>query len=249
MSISFLLTNLLSCALTPPCNGLLLLVAGCLLWRRRPRLAYGLLLTGTLALWLLATPIVARWLIVPLEGEVVRAADVSAAQAIVVLGGGRYRDAPEYGGDTIDEKSLLRVRYAARLQRATGLPLLVTGGMPDGGTRSEGEIMRDVLREEFGVPVRWVEMRSNTTAENTRYSAELLKADGISRVLVVTHAAHLPRAIAAFARVGIDARPAGTFFHGTERELTTFDFLPLNYRDSSYAIHEWIGLLWYRLRG
>ncbi len=48
----------------------------------------------------------------------------------MVLGGGRYRDAPEYGNDTVGEYTLVRLRYAAKLHRETGFPLLVTGGRP-----------------------------------------------------------------------------------------------------------------------
>jgi uncharacterized SAM-binding protein YcdF (DUF218 family) len=47
-------------------------------------------------------------------------AQVSNAQAIVILGGGVRREAPEYGGATLGGITLERVRYGARLARTTG---------------------------------------------------------------------------------------------------------------------------------
>ncbi|RKZ35880.1 MAG: YdcF family protein, partial [Gammaproteobacteria bacterium] len=89
-------------------------------------------------------------------------------QAIVVLGGGRYSDAPEYGGDTVARGTLERLRYGARLHRQTGLPLLVTGGRVYGETTAEATLMKSVLTDEFGVGVKWAENESRNTFENAR---------------------------------------------------------------------------------
>jgi len=247
MSTSWLLTNLVAAILLPPLNGLLLAGIGWMLWRRHPRLARTLVGLGLALLFILALPLVGNAMLRSLEGVPVSAVQLRDAQAIVVLGGGRYRAAPEYGGDTVGDATLLRLRYAAKLQRETGLPLLVTGGKPDGGELSEAETMRRTLTAEFGVPVRWVEGASDNTRENAMYSARLLKQDGITRVLLITHAWHMPRAIGSFATTGIAVAPAPTFFQS--RPLTPLDFLPKSYDGARYAIHEWLGLLWYRLRG
>jgi uncharacterized SAM-binding protein YcdF (DUF218 family) len=171
------------------------------------------------------------------------------AQAIVVLGGGRNINAPEYGGDTVGWATLERLRYGAKLQRETGLPLLVTGGKPDGGDLSEGEVMRRTLEGEFGVPVRWVEDRSHNTRENAYYSRELLQGSGVETIYLVTHAWHMPRAKMIFERAGFKVVPAGIAFHQT-KALTALDFLPdvRALEGSSRYIHEIIGLLWYRLK-
>jgi uncharacterized SAM-binding protein YcdF (DUF218 family) len=247
MSISWLLSNLLAAFLLPPMNALLLLVAGLWIWRRRPRLARLLIGTGSLLLWLLALPVVGCLMLQTLEGEPLTPAALEQAQAIVVLGGGVYRQAPEYGTDTVGDVTLVRLRYAAKLQRESGLPLLLSGGRPDGaGLMSEAEAMQQVLVGEFGVPVRWLESASNNTRENARLSAERLRAEGVSRILLVTHAWHMPRALMSFAGTGIEALPAATLF--TRVDLSLLDFLPASYTASRQAMHEWIGLLWYRLR-
>ena len=76
------------------------------------------------------------------------AAAISQAQAIVIVAGGRHRNAPEYGGETVNPLTLERLRYGARLARASGLPILLSGGAPSGGT-AEALLMRDALERDF----------------------------------------------------------------------------------------------------
>jgi len=138
---------------------------------------------------------------------------IQPADAIVVLGGGTYFNAPEYGGiDTVGDGSLLRLRYAARLQRETGKPILVTGGKPLGNASSEAQQMKAVLEKEFNVPVQWAEDASDNTLENARYSYQLLQKTGIKRIYLVTHAWHMPRSAMAFQAAGFEVIPAPTAF-------------------------------------
>jgi hypothetical protein len=95
--------------------------------------------------------------------------------------------------------------------RESSLPVLVTGGAPFGG-RAEAESMREALERDFGVKVRWVETASRDTAENARLSAPLLKAAGVTRIALVSHGWHLPRAIELFEKQGIEVTPAPTAF-------------------------------------
>lgn len=248
MTPSWLITNFIAAFLLPPLNLLLVGGAGILLLRRRPRLGKGMLVFSLAMLWLLSTPIVAGRFLdslmpppAPLTGR--------EADAIVILGGGRIKNSVEYGGDTAKAFTLERVRYGALLARKLGKPVLVTGGAPGGERISEAEIMRDMLRNEYRVPVRWLEGRSNNTRENARFSADILAKAGIRRIYLVTHAWHLARAMPEFERAGLTVVPAGTGYklHG---DLEVLDFVPgapalLN---SYLASHEWIGLLWYRLK-
>lgn len=159
------------------------------------------------------------------------------ADAIVVLGGGRYLDAPEYAGDTAGPSTLERARYAAKLHRETGLPILVSGGKPGNlGTRSEADILRGLLEDEFGVPVRWIEDRSQQTDENARFSAPLLEADGLRRILLVTHGHHMARAQLAFEQAGITVIPMTTGFVRPEA-MTIFSWTP-----SAHGL--WINRVW-----
>lgn len=246
---NWLITNIVASILLPPFSLVLLILAGLIIHRRKPRLAMLLIFVSVAVLYVLSTPWVGGLLQKSLE--ISGAVDLRApseADAIVVLGGGR-RDAPEYCGDTLNSFSLERLRYAARIHQATRLPILVTGGMPGGGSVAEGSLMRDALKNEFHTPVQWVEDVSLTTWDNARLSAPILKQAGVKRILLVTHAWHLRRAVPLFVSQGLEVIPAGINFAGTDID-SPLSLLPSapGLRDSYYALHEWLGILWYRLR-
>ncbi len=221
----FLLKKIVTALVLPPAGPLLLAALGLLLLRRRPRFGKTLVWTGVLALWLLSTPVVTKSMLAAIEDVApLDYAQAKGAQAIVVLGGGSYRAAPEFGGDTVDRRTLERLRYAARLHRDTGLPLLVTGGAALGGV-PEGRSMKEALERDFGVKVRWVEDKSVDTRENALHSAHLLEPAGVKRVLLVTHAWHMRRAQEAFAAAKLDVIAAPTGYE-TTGPFTVQDALP-----------------------
>jgi len=248
--MSWFVTNLISSFLLPPLSLLLTALLGLLLARSYPRLGRTLLIGSLALLWLCSTPYFSDTAMHLLEGPP-RAVDTQAqrADAIVVLGGGTYFHAPEYGADTVGDFTLVRLRYAAKLQRETGKPLLVTGGKPLGNDLSEAQQMKSVLEQEFNVPVRWAEDASDNTLENARYSYQLLQKSGIKRIYLVTHAFHMPRSVLAFRAAGFDVVPAPTAFT-TDFRTSLLSFVPRApaMRNSMYFTHELIGMLWYRLK-
>jgi uncharacterized SAM-binding protein YcdF (DUF218 family) len=247
---AWLATNLIAAALLPPLLLVLLLVAGLIFHRRRPRLAMSLILLSTAALYTLSTPWIGGLLLKTLEiSRPIGVDAIKKADAIVVLGGGRRIGSAEYGGDTLNGISLERLRYAAHLHRTSGLPILVTGGKPGGGTLAEGRIMQHVLHSEYGIPTRWVEDAALTTWDNARLSAQQLKPSKVQHILLVTHAWHLRRAIPLFEAQGLGVTPAGIQFSSTRID-SILDCLPTpaGLRDSTFALHEWLGILWYKFR-
>ena len=250
MSSTWLLINAFSALLLPPLNLLIPCAIGILMRRRWPRAGTAIALLSLALLGVLSTGAGARLLITPLEAmtPALAAPDATQAQAIVILGGGRLRSAPEYGGQDIPLATVLaRLRYAVRLHRQTGLPMLVTGGSPEGRADSEAELMARVLRDDFKVPPRWLESESDNTAQNAQYSAAILREAGVKHILLVTDALHMPRAERVFARAGLSVTAAPTSFHGDDA-LIVADFIPGRALGASYrAMHEWIGLLWYRV--
>lgn len=241
----------------PPTSLFLLILAGLAMRRRWPRAGRSIAGIALAALALLSTTAVADLFIRPLERMTVplRSPERAGAQAIVVLAAGRLRDAPEYGGrDIPDYTALARVRYAAHLQRRTALPILVSGGSagtpaPDERPYSLADAMAVALREDFGVPVKWIEARSRDTGENAAFSAALLRADGIRRVLLVTDAMHMARSRAAFERAGIEVVDAPTmFFGGQARSIHAWVPSAEGLRRSWYAMYELLGIVWYRVR-
>ncbi len=243
------LTNALTALLIPPGLLIIALGAGLALLRTRPRTGRTLLITATAGLYLLAMPLTATFLLQQWEAPPLEAGQLKTAQAIVVLGGGKYPQAPEYGGDTVAAMSLVRLRYAAVLQRHTGLPVLVSGGSPEGSATDEAQTMRRALEQEFAVPVRWSEGRSANTLENAHLTRELLHQEGIRRICLVTHAWHMPRARLAFEKAGFEVFAAPTS-HATRHPLALPHFLPdaSALLDSALFFREVIGTVWYRLR-
>jgi uncharacterized SAM-binding protein YcdF (DUF218 family) len=186
---------------------------------------------------------------------------MAAAQAIVILGGDVVSTWPDpvARNEAQDDKStpqdigvlsLQRLRAGAALQRATGLPVLITGGVLNGGREPVAVLMARSLRADFGVPARWVEPAARDTWENARLSAAMLRQAGIGTAYVVTHAWHMRRALIAFAGSGIVAVPAPLPLDPPPRGRLG-DFMPrvANWQRGYFALHEWIGCAWYAWRG
>lgn len=243
-----LLTHILERLLLPPGGAITLLIVGLILWRFRGTSA--LAVFAVVLLYLLSIPASTRglWLAMnippPLNPNRVE------AQAIVILGATRYSRAPEYGGrDNLAGLGLERIRYGAWLQKQTGLPILVSGrGLRARGERTEAQIMEEILEQELGAQVSWREENSLNTFENARYSAEILTSQGIHKILLVTHAYHMPRALEAFRTMGLDVIPAATVYFCTYPE----EFAILNWLPESRALyrnrlllHEIVGRWWY----
>lgn len=247
------LIKIVSSLLLFPANLLMLAALGLLLrhrWRRSLWLSW----CALILLWLFSTRAGALLLVTPLETQSPFVANIKdlplTAQAIVVLGAGRQSHAPEYDNqDAPGYMALARLQYAAKLHRSSNLPLLVTGGKTDNSAESEADVMARSLHDDFGVNTRWRENEANDTAQNASLSAAMLGKDGVQRILLVTDAIHMPRALASFQKTGLEITPAPTVFFSHER-LSPYDYVPSGegLRRSNYALHEWIGLLWYKLR-
>jgi len=249
--MDFISAKALSSALLPPLNLLLLAGLGLLLlFFHRRRTGWALLIVSLAGFFLLSLPVVANTLAEMLEnppgdgGE-----NLGDAQAIVILGGGSYPGAPEYGGDTVSAYTLERVRWGARLHRLSGLPILVSGGNPSADRTSEAAQMKAALNEDFRTEVKWLEEKSFDTFENARYTRLVLASAKIDRIALVTHAMHMPRARLAFERTGFRVIEAPTGF-STQRPPGVLNFLPsVQSLELSYAfLHEVLGLGWYHVR-
>jgi len=240
---------LLAALLLPPGNGLALLGLAAL-YRRR-RWAFGLALVGGLLLLLQSLPLVGSALMGTLEDRAgAWQPDTAGAQAIVILGSGLIRPVAEFGGETATDRSLIRLRHGARLARETQLPVLISGGRPLRAENSEAAVMAGILKNEFGIAVRWREEQSQDTAGNAHYSAEVLRQAGITRVVLVTQAFHMPRAVSLFRAAGLEVIPAPTYFMGGDGGAPIWlDLLPRAsaLQRSYYALHEWLGLAWLHL--
>lgn len=264
MTSSLFAAALFRALFLPPALFFTLLALAWAIGLRSPRADIYLRRATLVLAYVFSTPAGADLLVAPLEGMTtpLRAGAGRNAQAIVVLGAGRMRG-PEYGNLSIpDYVALARLRYAARLQHETGLPILVSGGgrFHDGNPAVEqslGEGMARALREDFRTPVAWIEDRSETTLDNAVLSRRILKAHDIDRILLVTDAMAMPRAAQVFARAGFQVIEAPTVFmwHPNPDALVQIPLVSSLFpsteglRQSYYAAYEWVGIAWYRLRG
>ncbi|MDR9436257.1 MAG: YdcF family protein [Thiohalophilus sp.] len=251
--MEILLIRLVESLLMPPGLMILMMLLGSLLIGRFFVTGKILVVGGFVLLIAASLPIVSNNLLALLEQTPPLNATKlkeQRVQAIVILGGGRYADAPEFNGqDTVSKHTLERLRYGARLQRQSRLPVLVTGGNPYARPVAEAELMRQTLEQAFNIPVKWVESASSNTWENARYSQIHLKRAGINRIALVTHAWHMPRSVSAFEQQGFDVTPAPTAYSTRARPLL-LQFVPDAgaLEDSRKALHELLGRLWYSVR-
>ncbi|UCJ16628.1 YdcF family protein [Pseudomonas sp. MM211] len=238
----------------PPGILLLLLVLAWFLRRRFPRLAAGCFAIGLGGLWLMSLPVTVEWAarLIEREPALVQESWAGLAQhadVIVVLGGGRDSADPAWGADQPSAIALERTRYAARLAKASGLPVLTTGGLHFGRPPSEARLMADVMSEDFGVEVRWREERSRTTWENALESAAMLQPGGIRRVVLVTQAWHMPRSRWSFEQAGFEVVAAPVGFIGGPNDRPLGGWLPEGKAvwQSTLLLNEVVGSLAYPL--
>ncbi len=245
MSLSALPTLLI----VPPLNLLIAACAGALLWRRR--VGRWLLRAGLLGLVLLSLPYVSGNLIASLERDLPTMVDAGDPPgAIVVLSANSELVlTPQGPGVTVGRLTLERERQGASLARASGLPILVSGGQLGPGEPSIASLMAASLQVDFGIHAQWQEASSLDTWQNAAFSAGILRAADVGTVYVVTHAWHMRRALIAFRAAGLHAVAYPVWREAPPR-LQWIEFLPrvAAWEQSYYAIHEWIGCAWYGLR-
>ncbi|MCC6642434.1 MAG: YdcF family protein [Deltaproteobacteria bacterium] len=188
-------------------------------------------------------------------------AEPPAADAIVLLGGFTLPIRPPRLRIELDQDAN-RLLGALALYRSGKAPLLyVAGGRLD-LFETLGPEAPDIaaLLRELGVPetAMLLETSSRNTYENAVEAKRILGSRGVRRILLVTSALHMPRAVGLFRHQGFDVVPYPTDFHVVEipeasggSAWSVIDLVP---RASSLAyttrvLREWIGIAVYRFRG
>jgi|SRR5688500_4869880 len=236
---------------------LALLLAAWLLSRRpeRIRRARALLAGAIVILFVFGTRFGSNLLVGGLEGRhpPLVVANTAKADAIVVLGGEARFEPGTTTATVLGTPSADRLVHGIVLWRAGLAPsIVVTGGAGD--LRGRGPAAADGMRAlalDLGVPesALIVDTKSRNTAENASEARKLLP--DATRIVLVTSALHMPRSVALFRRQGfeVSAAPAGSA--ATDKPLGLLDLLPRASRltSSDEAIHEYAGLLAYKIAG
>jgi uncharacterized SAM-binding protein YcdF (DUF218 family) len=227
-------------------------------WRStRLRDKAGLVATICLALlFLISTPAAKHLALGSLEWRYVTGMPTpEPADTIVVLSGSHTVEDDEGKRVRLGDTTLNRCAYALRLyRRAGGCRLVLSGGKVDWSEPglTLAEAMRDYLVECGVAPTDIVlEKQSSTTYENALYSAELLGDQPAQRVFLVTSAASMWRAESSFRKQGVNVMAAPCEFHAQRLRRSVTSALPSANAIAGVndAVHEWVGLVWYWLRG
>ena len=258
------LSKLLPLFVYPLGLGSILIVLAVIL-NKYKRLRNGLAIAAAVILWGFSNHWVDMALTHGLEWQYLPPLDAPKAEAIVVLGGGT--SPAQYPRPTTEMSGAGdRVYYAAHLYREGRAPfVMLSGGTIDwmsNGPSTPAAEMADIITF-MGVPesALWLEDKSQNTHENAVFSAQMLKEKGIHRILLVTSAIHMPRAMAVFKKQGLEVIPAPTDFkvtqvawdgllHGSFESQIIY-LLPdaSDLGSTTNALKEYIGLFVYRLMG
>jgi len=234
----------------------------------RRRAAGGLLVLCAVWAWLWAMPLMGRIVGVTLEGPYLVGGRVPSVQSyqvadVIELHGGSMSDDSGLGGRGEMWTSADRVWMAARLWKAGKAPkIYVTGGGVKTSTVG--------LLEDFGIPTNAIILAESprNTEEEARFIANAMnqvkvKGQGQQwnsctrpRVLVVTSAWHMKRTMMLYDKYApnVEAIPAPCDFENTlkasESALSFVDFIPKDETllANRIALHEWVGILGYRIK-
>ncbi len=251
------LEELLTRIAMPACVGLAAAAVGLLaLALRRRRAAAGLLWFGIAWLWLWSMPAfvdrIAPILVQQHPTPAIRS--LPRADAIVVLLS--HVVPPTRGRDwALASTTADSLWHGARLFAAGKAPAVVVSGTtwsPRPGRPTGADIMKEFL-SDLGVPEAAVltEGRSRTTYENATFVARLAAEHDIDTVLLVTRGRHMPRALGAFRKAGLDAIPASPSPRWTYGNGTARDYLPnaSALLEASKFLSEWLAAKVYVWRG
>ncbi|MGC8852326.1 MAG: YdcF family protein [Hydrogenobacter sp.] len=234
----FFLKKLLSSLFLPPGFFILafLLIS---FFERKKKLTYYFSMTCALCLYLLSIEPVKDALFTPLENKFPVPGRVEG-DALVVLGGGSYKTG------ILKEDSMKRLLTALTLHKKTGLPIILSGGA---GSLPDAEVMKSILLD-LGVDKRNIitEVQSRDTKENAMYVKKVCQERNYRKIILITSAYHMPRAVLLFEREGISVLPYPTDF---KRDLmyNLYSLLPKMsvLSDSVKALREYLALLFLKL--
>lgn len=255
----------LSALLLPPLPLLLLMLLGAA-WSRRHAVWGGLLLlAGAAGIWLSCTTAVGerlqRQLLYPSRAlslqdlqqlQAPRRNAGPPTRAIVVLGAGREAYAPEYGAPNLPPLAIERLRYGLWLARETSLPLAFSGGTghAQAGGPAEAEVAALIAARDFDRPLKWIEPTARDTRQNATASVAMLRAAGVTHIVLVTHGWHMRRSLRAFEQaiaasgggITLQAAPMGLARGASAGALR---WLPSNdgFSATRNALREYLGLL------
>ncbi|MCD6570078.1 MAG: envelope biogenesis factor ElyC [Deltaproteobacteria bacterium] len=245
----------------PLCLGILILGLLLLWFSQRRRTGRFIALMGVVLLGLLSYSAISDVFLRPLEYKYPSLMSVTSLKPlshdvsvsvkwIAVLGGGHISDPQVSITSQISEASLVRLVEAIRLYRQlSGSKLILSGGSGFAPV-SDAKVMAKVA---CFLGVNQQDMVLEEESSDTKDQARFIKQTvGEGRFILVTSASHMPRAIALFEKQGMNPIPAPTgYLVRKPQGISLKSFCPSSsgLRKVEIAMHEYLGLIWARLKG
>jgi uncharacterized SAM-binding protein YcdF (DUF218 family) len=232
----------------------LMLVVGTLrLSGRRRRRGFRLVATATIGLLAIALLPIGQWLAMPLESRFPTPELPQRVDGIIVLGGAVVPAISRtHGQVALNDAGERLVEALALARRYPEAQVLVAGGdaaLLPRDEPPEAALMRDLLVEQGIDSARIrLEERSRNTVENAVFSREIAQPAPGQVWLLVTSAAHMPRAVGCFRHIGWQVVPYPVDYR-TEASPRPGFLLSEHLALFDVVVKEWIGLLAYRILG
>jgi uncharacterized SAM-binding protein YcdF (DUF218 family) len=244
----FTLKKILEAFVLPPGSAVVLLLALAYWLRRRTRAGALACLAVACLIWAGTTDVFSDAVMRPLENAYQAPAKPQGDVIVMLCAGFRGAGNPYSASERLSTGTLERAAVAYKLQKDTGLPLLISGGAPF-SAQPESEAAAAYLTELGVKPEKIVtEADSRDTEENARYTIKLCREKGYKKIILLTSAYHLPRAVFLFRALGAQELTPFPAARRTGGRRYFRDFLPGGSLEARLALNEYLGLAWYRLR-
>lgn len=249
----FIIKKIIAAFLLPPGIFIfVLMIAGCrAFFKKNSTACLSMLSTATL-LWLISISPVANIIKGRLESDLTIPNHLEA-DVIIMLGGSLYGKSPDLSGTgTPGPNTMERMVTAARLHRKINVPIIISGGSVYKTSPSMAKITKRFF-VDLGIPADAIiiEDRSRDTYENAVYCKTICEKNGFTKPLMVTSGYHIKRAMLSFQKVGLEVIPFPcAITTWPDIQYGWHSFLPSAKAMAAAAagLHEWIGLIYYRLR-
>lgn len=231
---------------------LLLFIGLALTWLKRP-LGRRITMAVAISLLIIVIAPVEHLLLAPLEQRIEQPAAIADIDSIIVLGGGQQRQLSHQFPYSGYGRHSGRMIAAVAIARQYSVPIIFAGGqlLQDNTSYPEAKSFEDILQLSDLKPEQVIiNSESKDTYDNARFAKEITQQHGFKRSLLITSAAHMPRALGAFNRQKINIIP-----FPVEYQLVNsgrwfgFSTLVKKFYLIEYAAHEWLGLTKYYILG
>ena len=204
-----------------------------------------------LLLWIFCSAPFSNYLIGGLESGFDVSSNITG-DSIILLGGGIIDRVPDFSGFGTPTDSMLgRIVTAVRVQKKLDVPIIVSGGKLYENLSSEAQIAKRFMID-LGVSEGQIIIEENArdTYENAKYTREICSKKNYQKPILITSAFHMKRALLSFKKVGLDVTPYPAGFRSKNvQNIGWVSYLPHSgsLEGTSDAIHEYLGILFYKL--